>query len=204
MKNFKKATLPLSIMLMLGLPACTESGSSDHGHAHGDDTHVHEETAQPKAASEDTHVHADGSTHAAHDDAPSTPQDTHVHADGTTHAAHGEGMQDGHMEMPLEPVSIGGMSVVLTQNHGPVNAGQEEHLIVRITENGDEITGVRAWIGSEDRTMSYVGKGEYSLLSDAYDIHTMAPDPLPENAMWWIEIEMSDGTKLVGSAKPIL
>ena len=182
MKIATQATLPIAFMLMLTLPACTESGSGNSDHAHGDDTHVHQETSKPKAASADSHVHADGSTH----------------------ANHAEDTQQGHMEIPLEPVSIDGMDLILTQNHGPVNAGEEEHLIIRITENGDEIEAVRAWIGGEDRSMSYVGKGEYSLLSDAYDIHTIAPDPLPENAMWWIELEKRDGTKVVVSTKPAI
>jgi hypothetical protein len=32
----------------------------------------------------------------------------------------------------------------------------------------------------------------------------MAPDPLPENTMWWIEIEKTDGTKVLGSAQPVM
>ena len=38
----------------------------------------------------------------------------------------------------------------------------------------------------------------------AYGIHAMAPDPLPENAMWWIEIENPDGSKGLGAATPIM
>ncbi len=49
-----------------------------------------------------------------------------------------------------------------------------------------------------------IGKGEYAESHDDYDIHATAPTPLPSGVMWWIEIEKPDGTKLVGSAKPIL
>ena len=63
---------------------------------------------------------------------------------------------------------------------------------------------VRAWIGTEDRTLSYVGKGEFSTSAGTYSIHATAPDPLPENAQWWIEIELPDGTKNVGAVKPIM
>lgn len=63
---------------------------------------------------------------------------------------------------------------------------------------------MRAWIGTEDRTLSYVGKGEYAASHDDYDIHAVAPDPLPPGAKWWIEIEKPDGSKGIGSAEPII
>ena len=59
-------------------------------------------------------------------------------------------------------------------------------------------------VGTSDRTMSMVGLGEYAPSHDDYDIHAMAPSPLPADAMWWIEIEKPDGTKVTGSAKPIM
>jgi len=30
----------------------------------------------------------------------------------------------------------------------------------------------------------------------------MAPDPLPDGVMWWVEIEKPDGTKAIGSIAP--
>ena len=62
---------------------------------------------------------------------------------------------------------------------------------------------VRAWVGTQDRTLSYVGKGEYAPSHDDYNIHATAPDPLPEKPMWWVEIERPDGTKLLGAAEPL-
>ena len=64
-------------------------------------------------------------------------------------------------------------------------------------DDGASVT--RAWIGSGDRTMSSVGKGEYAPSHDDYDIHAIAPSPLPDGAKWWLEIEKPDGTKAVGS-----
>lgn len=139
--------------------------------------------------SSDTHTHADGSTH---DD----------HAEEETHADEEE--DHAHDETSLGAVTIGEMQVELAQGHGAVRAGQEGHLVVKLPYNDNGATLVRAWIGTEDRTLSYVGKGEYAPSHDDYDIHAMAPDPLPENVMWWIEIEKPDGTKVVGSAEPIL
>lgn len=171
--------------LALALNGCGESGSTDD-HAHG----------------ADTHEHADGSTHADH------AQDTHTHADGSTHADHADDSHMGeedhaHDEIALEPATIGDMTVELAQGHGAIKAGQESHLVVKLPYSDNGATIVRAWIGGEDRTMSFVGKGEYAPSHDDYDIHAMAPDPLPAGAMWWIEIEKPDGAKVVGSAEPI-
>ncbi len=173
-------TIPLALSLAFLVPACSESGSgTDGGHTHGEDTHEH--------GSEDTHVHADGSVHADHEDDSPMGEDEHAHD-----------------EVALDPVVIGGMTIGLAQGHGAVSAGHESHLVVKLPYNDSGSTIVRAWIGSEDRTLSYVGKGDYAPSHDDYDIHAIAPDPLPEGAMWWIEIEKPDGTKVVGSAEPIL
>ncbi len=94
-------------------------------------------------------------------------------------------------------------SSVLAQGHGGVTAGKESHLVVKLPYNDAGATIVRAWLGTEDRTASLVGKGEYAPSHDDYDIHATAPDPLPEGTMWWIEIEKPDGAKVVGSAQPI-
>ena len=112
-------------------------------------------------------------------------------ADHTTHD-HGE-------EVPLGVFDIGGMSIQAAQGHGKVKAGAESHLIVKLPHNDKGATTVRAWIGAEDRTLSMVGKGEYAAGHDDYDIHTTAPKPLPAGAKWWVEIEMPDGSKAVGS-----
>jgi hypothetical protein len=63
---------------------------------------------------------------------------------------------------------------------------------------------VRAWLGTEDRTLSLVGLGEYAPSHDDYDVHVTAPDPLPSPLMWWFEIETPDGTKVLGSAAPLV
>jgi hypothetical protein len=173
-------TLPLALSLAMLLPACSESSSgTEGGHTHGEDTHEH--------APENAHVHADGSTHADHDDDAHMGEEDHAHD-----------------ETPLAPAIIGDMTVELAQGHGAVEANKEGHLVVKLPYNDGGSTVVRAWIGTSDRTLSYVGKGEYAPSHDDYDIHAVAPDPLPADTMWWIEIEKPDGTKVVGSAKPIM
>ena len=119
---------------------------------------------------------------------------------------HAEGAAEGHAhdEVELGTVTIGDMKVSLAQGHGKVAAGKEGHLVVKLPYSDKGATVVRAWIGTEDRTLSFVGKGGYAPSRDDYDVHAIAPDPLPQKPMWWIEIEKPDGTKLVGSIKPLL
>lgn len=134
-----------------------------------------------------THTHEGGQ---AHDHA-------HPHTEGET----GHGHDD---EADLGTAAVGDLEVKLAQGHGKVQAGKEGHLVVKLPYNDAGSTVVRAWIGTEDRTLSRVGKGQYAPSHGDYDIHATAPDPLPANAMWWIEVHKPDGTKLVGSAKPLM
>jgi hypothetical protein len=85
-----------------------------------------------------------------------------------------------------------------------VAAGSEGHLVVKLPYSDGGATTVRAWIGGEDRTLSIVGKGQYAPSHDDYDVHAVAPDPLPAGARWWIELERPDGQRLLGSAEPLL
>ncbi len=138
------------------------------------------------------------------------PPDTHVHADGSTHAAHApandEAEEHGHAhdEVSLGTVTIGDMKVDFAQGHGNVEAGKEGHLVVKLPYNDKGATVVRAWIGTKDRFVSVVGKGEYAPSHDDYDVHAVAPDPLPTNAMWWVEIQKPGGNSVVGSVKPLM
>ena len=135
-----------------------------------------------------------GSDQGATSQTPSTEKTTAPDAEEEDHA---------HAEDSLGTVDIGGLAVEFAQGHGGVVAGKEGHLVVKLPYSDSGATVVRAWIGTEDRTLSYVGKGEYAPSHGDYDIHASAPDPLPENPMWWVEIEKPDGTKLVGSVKPL-
>lgn len=119
----------------------------------------------------------------------------HPHEDGDDHH---------HEEVSLGTTQVGDLEVELAQGHGAVVAGAEGHLVVKLPYSDEGATVVRAWIGTEDRTLSLVGKGDYAPSHDDYDIHADAPDPLPDGAKWWIEVQKPDGTKLVGSADPVL
>jgi hypothetical protein len=130
--------------------------------------------------------------------------DGHTHAPGDEHAAEPESGDHVDDEVSLGTVDIGGLAVELAQGHGTVAAAKESHLVVKLPYSDNGSTLVRAWIGAEDRTLSYIGKGTYAPSHDEYDVHAPAPDPLLEDALWWVEIEQPDGTKLVGSAEPIV
>ncbi len=107
-----------------------------------------------------------------------------------------------HDEVSLGEFTAGDMEIEASQGHGKVQAGKEGHLVIKLPYKDKGATIVRAWLGTEDRTLSTVGKGAYAAAHDDYDIHTAAPDPLPEGTKWWVEIEKPEGTKAVGSIEP--
>lgn len=198
-------TFLASLILIASLTACGESG--DGGHAHGPESHAHNSASSTPDAESGGHVHADGKRHDGPAHAPSEttpPAGTHTHADGSVHGTHDRNAPaDDHAGVAIGPVQIGDMNVQLAQGHGAIAAGKESHLVVLMPYEDNGETVVRAWIGSEDRTLSFVGRGDYSSSPSRYDIHAVAPNPLPNNAKWWIEIEKPDGTKALGSATPI-
>lgn len=126
--------------------------------------------------------------------ANNSPNDT---ANAPAQAAHED--DHTHDEVSLGSHSIGGIQVGAAQGHGSVEAGKEGHLVIKLPYSDNGASTVRVWIGSEDRTLSSVGKGDYDASHDDYDTHAVAPDPLPEGSKWWVEIEKPDGTKAVGS-----
>jgi len=124
---------------------------------------------------------------------------SHTHADGTVHSDSETSDRDEHHSVALGTFAIGEIQVECWQGLGAVAAGKESQITIKLGYTDGGASVVRAWIGTEDRTLSMVGKGAYSAEHGDYDLHAVAPDPLPEGAMWWIEIEKPDGTKVVGS-----
>lgn len=139
------------------------------------------------------HDHADGHSHDG-DEAASAE-------DGGSDAEDGDEHEHEHEEVSLGTAAVGDLMVELAQGHGVVAAGEEGHLVVKLPYNDGGASTVRAWIGTADRTLSYVGKGDYAPSHDDYDVHASAPDPMPDGARWWVEVEKPDGTKSVGSAE---
>lgn len=123
-------------------------------------------------------------------------------AHGHQHEGESGGHGHEHDEVSLGTFKAGDMEIEAAQGHGKVEAGKEGHLVIKLPYKDDGATVVRAWIGSEDRTLSSVGKGEYAPSHDDYDVHAVAPSPLPSGAKWWVEIEKPDGSKVTGSVSP--
>ncbi len=121
-------------------------------------------------------------------------------AHGHPHEEEGDHAHD--EEVSLGTFKAGEMEIEAAQGHGMVEAGKEGHLVIKLPFKDNGATVVRAWIGTEDRTMSAVGKSDYAPSHDDYDIHAMAPSPLPADPKWWVEVEKPDGTKIVGSVAP--
>lgn len=167
-------TLLLSSLLAAGLLSCSNEAPHDHDH---DGDHGHE--------------------HPADDDKGDGHGDSHADEQADEH-------DHEHEEVSIGSTTVGEWTVKLAQGHGPVTAGEEGHLVVVLPFKDDGATTVRAWIGSADRNASFVGKGDYAPSHDDYDVHATAPDPLPQDVKWWIEIERPDGKKATGSAQPNL
>ncbi len=131
----------------------------------------------------------------------------HPHKEGEAHGepskeAKTEEDHDHGEEIALGKFKAGDLEIEAAQGHGMVAAGKEGHIIIKLPYKDAGASIVRAWIGTEDRTLSTVGKGEYAPSHDDYDIHAVAPSPLPADVKWWVEVEKPDGTKLVGSIAP--
>ena len=138
----------------------------------------------------DKDKHAHGHDH-SHDNETTEDKD---HEDHIGHDDHDHGE-----EVALGSHEIQGIKVEAAQSHGAVEAGKEGHLILKLPYNDKGETVVRVWIGTADKTLSSAGKGVYAPSHDDYDIHTVAPDPLPAESKWWVEITKPDGDKSTGS-----
>jgi hypothetical protein len=132
--------------------------------------------------------------HAGHDHA-----EGEGHDDGE-HEGEGGAMDHDHGdEVSLGTVRIGDFDVEAWQGHGELAAGKELHLVVKLSPDDRGRSVVRTWIGTEDPLASIVGRADYAAADGEHEVHVTAPDPLPIDARWWIEIETPDGERLVGS-----
>ncbi|MFG0291881.1 MAG: hypothetical protein ACF8MJ_01875 [Phycisphaerales bacterium JB050] len=119
--------------------------------------------------------------------------------DGHDHDHDDEADHDHGEDEPLGTAMIGDIEIEAVQGHGEAAAGKELHIEITLPYSDNGATEVRVWIGTEDRFASVVEKADYSSGSKQYSAHADAPDPLPENAAWWIEITQPDGTVHTGS-----
>lgn len=120
-------------------------------------------------------------------------QDKHNKKGGDQHNHdHGE-------EVTLGKHKLGDLEVTAAQGHGNVKAGKEGHIVIKLPYKDKGQTQVRVWIGTKDRTLSTVSKAKYAPSHDDYDVHVIAPSPLPKDCKWWIELRKPDGKRIIGS-----
>jgi hypothetical protein len=142
------------------------------------------------SGSSTAHEHVEGDGH-DHDHA----EGDHSHGDGE-HTGDGH---DAHELVSLGTATVGEIEVEAFQGHGEAAPGKELHLVVKLGEGDTGGATVRGWIGTDDRFQSVVALAEFSATEGGYELHAVAPDPLPESASWWIEVQLPDGTAHVGS-----
>lgn len=139
----------------------------------------------PAAAAED-HDHA-GHDHAGHDHAKEAPA-----AGRDAHAAKGTS---------LGTASVAGVGVAVS-HEAPFEAGKTVTLHLGITPASPAPKSIRLWIGTED------GKGSAKAKADIHGDHGHAdvevPDPLPEGAALWVQVDpaQGDGAKSSLPLKP--
>jgi len=125
--------------------------------------------------------------------------EAHEHAPGETHEGaddHGH-EHDAAAEHDLGSATIGAHTVRAVR-YGELTPGEESD--VDITVSGDAAgapAAVRVWIGVEDGSGSMKSRAESE--GDHFHAHVEAPDPMPEGAMLWVEIEGADGQTAAGS-----
>jgi hypothetical protein len=95
----------------------------------------------------------------------------------------------------LGDLTLAGTTLSVTM-HGEAEAGKDAAVTVKIT-GGPQPTVVRVWIGSEN------GRGTVKAKLDgkdgSYHGHCMTPNPMPEDAALWVNIEDADGGGAKGS-----
>ncbi|GJM38509.1 MAG: hypothetical protein DHS20C19_18760 [Acidimicrobiales bacterium] len=170
MNDLTKLILAPTAALAFALAGCSEQGADDgHDHDHAG------------------HSHADDG-------------DDHDHAEGDDHA-HDEGHDDDHdhERVSLGTATLGDTELAAWQSHGQAEAGKELHLIVKPNDASDGATTVRAWIGTEDRLTAMVALGEYDADTGEYNLHATCPNPLSDDAQWWIEMQTPNGVRTIVS-----
>lgn len=103
-------------------------------------------------------------------------------------------VDDHHGERhPIGSVSLGGHTFQVVQQ-GEVTAGKETLLFLETSTPDQPLPVARAWIGIESGAGSMKARltkeGDHALHA-----HVEVPDPLPQGAMLWLEIE--DGSAKV-------
>ncbi len=128
--------------------------------------------------------------------------DDHAHGPDGEHMDTGAG--HGGPVIQLGASTIGAFDVKATRDEGPIVAGKEAPIDVTVTPASGStarVEAVRFWIGTEDARGSVKAKADIENPAEPNRWHTHAeiPNPLPEGARLWVEIETEGGERTVGS-----
>lgn len=120
-------------------------------------------------------------------------EDGHAHAPGDTHSATGDSGNAEHHDdhgdtMPLGAIKLGGITVQVGQEKGPVEPGKDVGIDVTFEKGKPLPATVRGWLGTEDAKGST--KAKLSVDRDTtMHAHLEVPKPIPSGAKIWVEID---------------
>lgn len=133
--------------------------------------------------------------------APVAQKDEHGQ-DAGSHEGHQHGSEgSGHEHHAGERHELGTTKVgefdVAVSYSGTMTPGKELDVDLAVKGERGRVAAVRAWIGAQDAKGSLKAKAAPE--GEGYHAEVEAPDPLPEGAAVWVEIETNQGQKLLGS-----
>lgn len=167
----KRMVLMTSVLLAVAAFGCKESPPQPQA----------AEPAAAVSAKKDDH---DGHDHAAGDD----------HKDES--AAHKGNGHHSEEVIELGETKNGEWTVRASRDKGVIKPGGETSIDVWVNGGkGDGVSSVRLWIGTENARGSIKAKAEIE--NDQWHTHTEVPNPMPEGAKLWVEIETDKGAKVV-------
>ncbi len=129
---------------------------------------------------------------------PTTPPPTTPSAQTQTAQTHGGA------PIPLGQTDIGPFHVLATRDQGDIVPGKDAPIDLTITPAPNatrRVRAVRFWIGVADAKGSVKAKASVENPDEPNRWHTHAeiPNPIPEHAQLWVEIEDEQSTTHTGS-----
>jgi hypothetical protein len=127
---------------------------------------------------------------AAHSGNNSHDHDDHEHASGDSH----DHDHENHGPVTDLGEQTSGGLVVKASRSGDVKAGAEATFDVVITGESAKPAAVRVWVGTQDAKGSIKAKAEAE--DGGWHAHAEVPNPMPSDAMFWVEIETDKGERV--------
>lgn len=110
---------------------------------------------------------------------------------------------DGHGGLTIELGStvIGDYQVRAARDAGELKPGGDAPVDVWLTGNLQQVAAVRFWIGGQDARGSVKARADIEDPKNPNHWHTHVeiPNPIPDEARIWVEIETTNGQKSSGS-----